>query len=62
MYSIAGRMGLRAARPVALRTVARRFEHSATAVERKRSQGALQQGAKRDPELYVCSNELDMYM
>jgi hypothetical protein len=56
MYSIPGRVGLRAARPMAMRTAARRWEHSqhsATVSERGQSRGALQQGAKRDPELYV---------
>lgn len=57
MYSIAGRMGLRAAArtqtPIR-NAVAKRYEHSASAADRKQSGSALQQGAKRDPELYVC--------
>ena len=57
MYSLAGRVGLRAAarQPLALRNaVARRMEHSASAEDRSQSRQSLHQGAKRDPELYVC--------
>ena len=59
MYSVAGRLGLRAVRPsMAVRNaVAKRFEHSASQSERDSSRGALTQGAKRDPELYVCLSD-----
>ena len=61
MYSLAARTGLRAAaaarpQPLILRNaVARRMEHSASDADRSQSRNSLQQGAKRDPELYVCT-------
>lgn len=61
MYSVAGRLGLRAAtrQPLALRSaVAKRFEHSASVEDRKQSRNSLQQGARKDPELYVCFHVL----
>lgn len=58
MYSIAGRTALRTARPSVLRYTRPRFAHSATAEDKEASTDALKKGAKRDPELYVRSSEL----
>lgn len=55
MSSLIGRAAFRAAPRLRAPAVPRRWTSTAAAEDRQASKKAIAAGAKRDPELYVCS-------
>lgn len=53
MSSIIGRAAFRASRPLRASGITSGAENAASKASREADKGALQKGAKRDPELYV---------
>lgn len=54
MASIIGRAAFRATRPLRASGVTAGAEDAASQTARDNSKSALKQGARKDPELYVC--------